>query len=426
MNPEEFVTFPHTQVSSKIAVALGIGLLVGLERESANKDVGVRTFAIIGLLGMLTSLVGRDFAMMGLASVLALITYVNVRSIMVDRSLEITTSAALVVTCVLGILVGQGHVFTPVASAILMTALLAWKSELARFADGLLLEEIRSAVVLGLLTFVIYPLLPDHYIDPWQVINPREAWITVIALAGISFVNYILLKMYSTRGLYYGALLGGLVNSSAAVTELSSSIKTAEGRVLPRAYPIILLTTVAMFGRNLFLLAVFEPEAVMVALAPLAGMLLLTALFVYRSRRRHDAGLSPSEPLKVTSPVSVTRVLNYAVVFVVLEALGTLAQRYLGTGGVVAVSLVGGLFSSASATAAAAKLASQGKITPLLAGSAAVIASISSAFVNLPLVYQQTRDRQLVRNLALTSFICVLFGLVLMAFSHWVVKLGLG
>ena len=54
-----------------------------------------------------------------------------------DRSLEITTSAALIVNYMLGVLVGLGHIFTPVAGAIVMTMLLAWKTELSRFAGGL-------------------------------------------------------------------------------------------------------------------------------------------------------------------------------------------------------------------------------------------------------------------------------------------------
>lgn len=110
--------FPPLDVAIKLAIALGIGLLVGLEREWSHKDVGVRTFAIIALFGTLS----------------ALVVFMNIRSLLLDRSLEMTTSAALLVTYVPGVLVGVGHLFTPVASAIVMTMLLASKTELARFA----------------------------------------------------------------------------------------------------------------------------------------------------------------------------------------------------------------------------------------------------------------------------------------------------
>jgi uncharacterized membrane protein (DUF4010 family) len=117
---------------------------------------------------------------------------------------------------VLGGLAGQGHLFTPVAAAILMTFLLAWKGELRRFAGGLTPEEIRSAALLGLIGLVVYPVLPDRFIDRWELINPRQAWISVIIIAGIGFANYVLLKMYGARGVYVSGFLGGFVNSSVS------------------------------------------------------------------------------------------------------------------------------------------------------------------------------------------------------------------
>jgi len=237
--------FPTDQVALKLATSLGVGLLVGFEREWANKDVGVRTFALISLFGMSTTLVGLPLAIGGLVGVVILTASMNARSIAADRSLEITTSAALLVTYVLGVLVGMGHLFTPVASAILMTMLLAWKTELQRIAGGIRPEEIRSAVLLGLLGFVIYPILPYRFIDPWQLINPREAWVTVIVVAALGFFNYILLRLYGTRGLFWSASLGGLVNSTAAIAELAASL-SASGLVGMIVF-VNLLTVMAMF-----------------------------------------------------------------------------------------------------------------------------------------------------------------------------------
>lgn len=99
-----------------------------------------------------------------------------------------------------------------------MTMLLAWKTELSRFAGGLQPSEIRSAVLLGLIGFVIYPVLPNRYVDPWKLFNPSDAWISVIAIAGIGFVNYVFLRIYSTRGLYLSALFcPGKETSSCSV-----------------------------------------------------------------------------------------------------------------------------------------------------------------------------------------------------------------
>src|SRR5882762_4864742 len=213
--------FPRTEVAARITVSLGIGLLVGIEREWSNKDLGVRTFALTSLLGTIAALFGPSMVVVSLVGVFLIVIFANTRSLLVDRSLEATTSAALLVIFILGALAGQGHLFTPVASAILMTMLLAWKVELRRFAGGLQPDEIRSAVLLGLLGLVVYPILPDRFVDRWELVNPRQAWITVIVIAGIGFVNYVLLKIYGTRGVYVSGFLGGFVNSSAAAVELA-------------------------------------------------------------------------------------------------------------------------------------------------------------------------------------------------------------
>jgi uncharacterized membrane protein YhiD involved in acid resistance len=112
--------FPATPIALKMGVAVGIGMLVGMEREWSNKDVGVRSFAIVALLGMLASVISTSVAIASLVGVLLLIAAMNTRSILSDHSLEITTSAALLVNYLLGVLVGLGHIFTPVAGAIVM------------------------------------------------------------------------------------------------------------------------------------------------------------------------------------------------------------------------------------------------------------------------------------------------------------------
>ena len=100
------MVFPLPEIATKIAIALGVGLLVGFERAWAHKETGVRTFSITALLGMLTALVSGQFAVVCLAGMFVLVAYVNGRSLLVDRSLEMTTSVALIVTFVLGVLIG--------------------------------------------------------------------------------------------------------------------------------------------------------------------------------------------------------------------------------------------------------------------------------------------------------------------------------
>jgi uncharacterized membrane protein (DUF4010 family) len=390
----ETLRFPATPIALKMAVAIGIGMLVGMEREWSNKDVGVRTFAIVSLLGMLAFLVSPNVAIAALFGVFLLVASMNVRSILNDRSLETTTSAALIVNYLLGVLVGLGHIFTPVAGAIVMTMLLAWKTELSRFAGGLQPAEIRSAVLLGLIGFVIYPVLPNRYIDPWQLFNPRDAWISVIAIAGIGFVNYVLLRIYSTRGLYLGAIFGGLVNSSATVAELGARLQ--ETGMVGRATTLCLLTTIAMFARNLILATIFSPSSLAATLVPLLAMALVAGFWVWRDRRIEER---VPGTLTLTSPISLRKVIWFGAVFIAIQVAGTLLTKYFGNYGMLATALIGGLVSSASTTAAAATMAMHGKISAALAGSATVITSLASAAVNLPIVWRTTKNRAAVKTL---------------------------
>lgn len=402
--------FPPSEVASKIAVSLGIGLLVGIEREWSNKDLGARTFALTALLGTAGALFGPLMAIASLVGVLLIVVAANARSLLVDRSLEATTSTALLVIFVLGALAGQGHLFTPVASAILMTMLLAWKGELQRFAGGLQPEEIRSAVLLGLIGLVVYPVLPNRFIDRWELLNPREAWISVIVIAGIGFVNYVLLKLYGTRGIYVSGFLGGFVNSSAAALELARPVGSS-GAGSGVALSAMLLTIVAMFVRNLVILALLSPSAVASAAAPLIGMCVVAIIFV-RIVRNHDEP-QPGE-LHLELPVSLRRVLSFGALFLVIQILSTLGQRFLGKIGFLGISVLGGLVSSASTSAAAANIVAHHVMPAMTASEGVVLASVASALVNLPILSRTAKNRGLVRRLTVCTTITVAIGIAIL------------
>lgn len=191
-----FTFFPYDEVAIKLALALGVGLLIGLEREWAQKDAGVRTFAITALLGMLTALASTWAVLVAFAAVTSLAVLLNVHSLTKRDSLEITTSVTLLATMALGVLIGEGHWFTATSAAILITLLLSFKAGFSAFTGTLQLEEIRSAVLIGLLAFVIYPLMPAHSVDPWHLLEPRQAWAIVVVVATLGFFNYVMLRLF--------------------------------------------------------------------------------------------------------------------------------------------------------------------------------------------------------------------------------------
>jgi uncharacterized membrane protein (DUF4010 family) len=403
--------FPPIDISIKLAIAVAIGMLVGLEREWSQKDLGTRTFAISAMAGTLSVLAAAGVAYITFAGVLLVVFLTGLRNVHDGKPVETTTSAALIATFVMGVLIGQGHYYTPIAAAIVMTMLLAFKPALTHFAGGLQVNEVRGAVLLGLLAFVIYPVLPDRPVDPWQLINPREAWLTVVVIAVLGFVNYVLLKLYSSRGLYYSAVLGGMVNSTAAIAELSGSLAGSMTNAMSLAITIDFLTIVAMFVRNLVILAIFAPAAALTAVAPLTVMAVIAFSCILQQRKRgqHEVG-----ELKLSSPLSLPKVLKFGVIFLVIEIIGNVGQRYLGHFGFLAVSVIGGLVSSASTAGAAATLAVHGRITPQTAGLATVLTSMASALSNLPVLHQQIRQWTITRRLTWLSFGIVAAGVIAM------------
>jgi len=223
--------WPYLWALARLVLALALGLFVGLERERRGKEAGLRTFAFAALLGCLGGLLGESYALFGLVMVGVLVIFLNVHRLRSHHDTELTTSAALLVVGFTGVLSGQGHTLTPAAAAVLTAALLSWKERLSGFSLGLTDTELRSAILLAILAFVIYPALPEGSVDPWGLVEPRAAWVTVLLIAGIGFANYVLLKAYGNRGIELTGFFGGLVNSTVTVTALAVRVRETHGLV---------------------------------------------------------------------------------------------------------------------------------------------------------------------------------------------------
>ncbi len=402
----EFPSWPYLPTLARLGLALAIGLFVGIERERRNKEAGLRTFAFAALLGAIGGLLGDSYAILALCLIGVLVVFLNVETIRTAEGAEITTSAALFVTSFAGVLAGQGHTFTPSALGIASAALLAWKQPLAGFSHALTESELRSAILLAMLAFVAYPVLPPGSIDAWGLVEPRAVWITVILIAALGFTNYVLLKLYGARGVELTGFLGGLVNSTVTVTELTQRARSAGGRLADVTYRGVVLATVAMLLRNAVILGLLASQALLYSAIPLALMVGAGAIAVLWQRgdshRSHD--LSDNQPddahnvlplPALESPFSLTSALKFGVIFLCLRVSGTLAEHALGDTGFYVVSLIGGVVSSASAVASAANLMLAEALSPQVAANGAIIASAMSVIVNLPLVARVAKDRGL-------------------------------
>jgi hypothetical protein len=238
-------------------------LFVGLERERRGKEAGLRTFGFATLLGGLGGLLGESYALLGLGVRAGAARHP-------DRVPQLGDAARRrgVGADHLGRPIGDRphrrdrrpgpHVYACHRGDCDRRAT-AWKERLAGFSLGLTETELRSAILLAIPAFIVYPVLPEAPLDAWGLAEPPGAWLTVILIAAIGFVNYILLTLYGGRGVELAGFLGGLVNSTVTVTELAARARETGGRLADVIYRGVLLSTAAMAVRNAVLLA-FEKD----------------------------------------------------------------------------------------------------------------------------------------------------------------------
>jgi uncharacterized membrane protein (DUF4010 family) len=332
--------WPYLQAIQRLALAVALGVFVGLERQRRGKEAGVRTFAFAGMLGCLGGLLGENFALPSLLLIGLLVCFVTLHALQRQQATELTTSAALLVIGFVGVLCAHGHTLTPVAVGVLTAALLAWKEPFQAFSLGLTEEEIRSAILLAILAFVIYPGLPEGAVDPWKLIEPRSTWVTILLIAGIGFGNYILLRVYGKGATELTGFFGGLVNSTVTVTALAQRVRETHGS--SAAYRGILLATAAMAWRNGVLLGILAPRALILA-APALTLMTLTSLgLAFLRLKETNLQQTTNAALPLQSPFSLRSTLKFGVIFLVLQVAGKLAEQQLGQYGFYTVSLVGG------------------------------------------------------------------------------------
>jgi uncharacterized membrane protein (DUF4010 family) len=404
--------WPYAPTAARLALALAIGLFVGIERERRRKEAGLRTFAFASLLGALSSLMGHSFALIALALVGILIILLNIETIRSGEGAEITTSAALLVVAFSGVLAGQGQLLIAGSMGVLTAALLAWKEPLAGFSHTLTDAELRSAVMLAILAIIIYPILPQGHVGPGALLDPRAVWIAVLLVAGLGFINYILLKIYGPHAIELTGFLGGLVNSTVTVTELASRASSSQGSLGPLAFRGIVLTTAAMLLRNAVILGILAPRALLAVSVPMGLMFAGAAgiaLLQYWNSQDYNVGDGRIAGLQ--SPFSLSEAFKFGLIFLLLTIAGTLAQRWLGSGGFFGVSAAGGLVSSATAVASAASLAASRELSPQVAGMGALLASLASVAINFPLAARAVGDRNLIRKIGYALGSVFLLGL---------------
>ncbi len=278
----------------QLAIVVALGLLVGLQRERAENTVaGIRTFALIGMLGVFAGVVGAavgDWMIAaGLLSLAALAVMANVLG---DRAGErdpgMTTEVAILVMYSIGVALSRGFMLEGIVAAGVLALLLHWKAPLHDFAERIGQDEFAALMRLVLIGLIVLPALPNRTFGPYEVLNPFEVWLMVVLIVGISMGGYVAFRLLGPRtGAVAAGLLGGMISSTATTVSYARRSASAPERSSAAALVIVLASAV-VFIRVLIEIAVVAPGVLAVTAGPLGAMLVLMALIAGGSLRVRD------------------------------------------------------------------------------------------------------------------------------------------
>jgi uncharacterized membrane protein (DUF4010 family) len=328
--------------------SLGIGLLLGLERERrADSKAGLRTFALTALLGTLAALIGDRMQSAwplaaGLAAVAAMMIAANFAVPNDDKDPGTTSVVALMLCFCLGAVVWFGHATLAVMLAIAATALLYFKAELHGFSHNLTRKDLLSILQFAVLTFVILPILPDRNFGPYAAFNPHQTWLMVVLIAGVSLSGYAALRFVGVRhGAAVIGFFGGLV-SSTATTMVFSRHARDQADVARTASLVVLIASLMVMLRLGVLTLVVAPKLALTLLPVLGGGLLLgLAVTAWDWRSLGEHGELPMP--EVGNPTELRSALGFGLLYAIVLLCAAWLKDIAGSKGLYMVALVSGL-----------------------------------------------------------------------------------
>jgi uncharacterized membrane protein (DUF4010 family) len=369
----------------RLGVALGIGLIVGLERGWKTRDqhggrriAGFRTFALAGLSGgVLAALSLPDrFVILAAGTLVvgALIVIGYVISAREQRDFGMTTELGMLATFGLGATAALGAPFEATAAAIVMTLLLGFKAEFHKAIEGLERRELLATLQLVAMAAVLVPLLPNRQMGPWDAVNPRIIGMLVLLIAGLSYVGYFAMRTLGTRiGLLLTALFGGLSSSTAVTIAYAKRARTANAPVALLAGGIGLAC--ATMSPRLLVEAAAIDARVLRALWPTLAALTLAPLVAAAFTLRRARTEAPAE-VRLSNPLQLSTALTFGALLTVLSIATAGIRLWLGDAGTYAVAAITGLVDVDAITLTLARNAASGGLEPLTAARGIVIAAL--------------------------------------------------
>jgi len=378
------------QLALRFAAALGLGVLVGLERERTKPATGgvagVRTFGLISLAGGVAAYVGQPLdepwlalAVFGAVAAIVVVSYA-VSAWRGDTGT--TTEISALLAFLLGFLCVRDEVPLAASLAVASAAVLALKEWLHRLAQRIEPADVEATLKFAIVTLIVLPLVPDRSYGPppLDVINPHQVWLMAVLISGLDFASYLLVKVLGPEhGIGLTGLLGGLVSSTAVTLGFSQRSRShpAQARVLAIG---VLVAWSVMFVRVVVLVALVDRT---LAAALARGLLLMGATglticaFLFGRRALAErASVAAGE-----NPFDLSQAIRFGLLFGLVTLVAHAAQLALGERGLYLAGAAAGLMDVDAIALSMANLASR---DPGAAGAAArtiVIAAISNTLV---------------------------------------------
>lgn len=367
----------------RLAAALAVGLLIGIERERSKGQgprraaAGVRTFTLIALTGAISLELGGLPAFLVVAAVIGAFAALSyLRSFRRDPGL--TTEVAMVVTLLLG---GLALREPQVAGAlgVVVTIILAARTPVHAWIKNVLTdEEVRDGLILAAAALVILPLLPEQPVDPWGVVDLRKLWMLAVLVMAINGLGYIAVRALGAKvGLAIAGFFSGFVSSTATIGAMGSRSKehpelyrSAVAGAAASSIATVVQLAIVVGLVSMATLEALLPSLVLAGLAAIA----YAGLFTLRSVRE-----TTQNELPAGRPFSPKTALLFVLVVGLALAISTGLTYWLGNRGLLLGTAVSGLADSHAAAISAASLASSGKIAVPLAAVAVLIGFSTNA-----------------------------------------------
>jgi len=349
-----------------LAVALGIGLLIGAERERSKgsgpdrSSAGIRTFTIASLLGAVSTVFNFWLLVVSVFCVMifAAISYYNRKG----KDPGLTTEITLIFSVILGGLAMSAPALAA-ALAVSVAILLAAKEPIHGFVLGMVTkDELNDFLILAAATLIILPLVPNESIGPFEAINPHNLWLIVILVMVISAFGHLVLRWLGGRiGLPLVGLVSGFISSIATITAMGERAKETPV-LLGSAVAGAVLSSLATILQLALLLAAIHTPTLHALTWPLifGGTSIAIYGLVVTLISFHNNG---ADTTKLTETFSVKTALMLAAVIAIVLIVSAALKTWFGQAGLVFASGIAGLVDVHAPTIAVASLAAAGKLS---------------------------------------------------------------